>query len=124
MQQANFEMEMAAGLMSEQGKVWRIGDIVGYEPRGAAKRAIDCWYVVYVRGSETAAVRALERRGWTTFLPMAERWVRQKRRTGLRADRRMSKLRKGRAEREKQQMRRIEVPLYPRYVFVAVQAGS
>jgi transcription antitermination factor NusG len=119
------EME-TAGLMSEQGKVWRIGDIVGYEPRGvAALRSVDCWYVVYVRGVESVAVRALERRGWTVFLPMAERWVQQtKRRLGLRADRRMSKLRKGRAEREKLFQRRIEVPLYPRYVFVAAQTAG
>jgi len=118
-------MTMAMARLTMNDKIWRVGDIVGYEPRGvAAQPAVSCWYVVYVRGVESAAVAALERRGWKVFLPMAERWVRQKRRTGLRADRRMSKLRKGRAQRGKQQMRRIEVPLYPRYVFVAAQQAD
>jgi transcriptional antiterminator RfaH len=116
-----FEMEMAADLMSEQVRVWRIGDIVqqGVSGRhGAARPAPgrNGWYIVYVAGGDAGAVHALERRGWTVYRPMMTRFVAVKRRGGLRADRTQSRLKR----RELPTTQRITVPLYPRYVFVAV----
>ncbi|MCX5571469.1 transcription termination/antitermination protein NusG [Kaistia nematophila] len=116
-------MEMAAGLMSEQGKVWRIGDIV--EPARAGRAGAESrrpgregWYIVYVAGGDGRAVHALERRGWSVYRPMMTRYVAVKKRGGLRADRTQS--RKKRREQPAQQ--RITVPLYPRYLFVAADS--
>ncbi len=117
------EMEMAAGLMSEQGKVWRIGDIVETGRAGRSGEAVrapgrEGWYIVYVAGGDGRAVQALERRGWTVYRPMMTRYVTVKKRGGLRADRTQSRKRR----REQPSMQRISVPLYPRYLFVAADS--
>lgn len=76
------------------------------------------WFIVYVGGmGERRVADALERRGWTVYLPMAGKWVPVRRRGGLRADRGMSRKKR----REQPQMKRISVPLYPRYLFVACE---
>lgn len=117
------EMEMAAGLMSEQGKVWRIGDIVKQAHAGRAAVArrepgSDGWYIVYVAGGDGRAVHALERRGWSVYRPMMTRYVAVKKRGGLRADRTQSRKKR----REQPSLQRITVPLYPRYLFVAADS--
>lgn len=117
------EMEMTAGLMSEQGKVWRIGDIVETAPAGRAGAIArtpghEGWYIVYVAGGDGRAVHALERRGWTVYRPMITRYVTVKKRGGLRADRTQSRKKR----REQPTMQRITVPLYPRYLFVAADS--
>ncbi|WP_336801464.1 transcription termination/antitermination protein NusG [Kaistia sp. MMO-174] len=120
MEQVNLEMAMAADLMSEQGKVWRIGDIVEREDAARAGLARPApgrqgWYIVYVAGGDGRAVHALERRGWSVYRPMMTRYVAVKKRGGLRADRTLSRKKR----REQPALQRITVPLYPRYLFVA-----
>lgn len=123
MEKVNLEMEMAADLMSEQGKVWRIGDIVERADTARARHARPAsgqqgWYIVYVAGGDGRAVAALERRGWAVYRPMMTRYVAVKKRGGLRADRTLS--RKKRLEQPA--MQRITVPLYPRYLFAAADS--
>lgn len=112
-------------------KVWQIGDRVeAVDDRrlaGGFKAGAHGWYIVYVAGGDALATLALERRGWTVYRPMVARWVKVKQRGGLRADRTRSRLRKGKAsgkglggKRGAPTQKRISVPLYPRYVFVAV----
>lgn len=115
-------MEMAAvGLMTAQhGKIWQIGEIVDYLP-SASERAVrqpsEGWFIVYTGGcDERRAAASLALRGWVVYLPLVAKWVPVKKRGGLRAERK--KRNKGDVT---EPMRRIEVPLYPRYLFVEVE---
>ncbi|MCX5581336.1 transcription termination/antitermination protein NusG [Kaistia terrae] len=115
------EMEMAAvDLMTAQhGKIWQIGEIVDFLPSASERserRPSEGWFIVYTGGcDERRAAAALSLRGWAVYLPIVAKWVPVKKRGGLRAERK--KRNKGEAS---EPMRRIEVPLYPRYLFVEV----
>ena len=118
-------MTMAMARLTMNDKIWRVGDIVEPAVHGRLLTSFvpgSCgWYIVYVAGGDSRATMALERRGYTVYRPMVQRWVPVKRRGGLRADRTQSKLRKGKAWRKPEPtMQRISVPLYPQYVFVAI----
>lgn len=112
---------LEAATMGEGG--WIKGEIVGHvaaaPPRDAA--GAHGWYIAYVGGLTARAIVALGRRGWDAYAPTALREVpcrgrgaagRQKQRGRLRADR----TRSGR--------RRIAVPIYPGYVFVAARSPA
>lgn len=118
-------MTMAMARLTMNDKIWRIGDVVEPAREGRLSGPFEAgshgWYIVYVAGGDSRAVTAMERRGWVVYRPTVTKWVVVKQRGGLRADRTLSKLRKGKSKRPTMPpQQRITVPLYPRYVFVAV----
>lgn len=112
--------------MGENGRGWRIGDIVEGEAP-ASPEADDLgrfgWYIVYTGGaSEGRAKAAMELRGWKgrVYLPMMGRW-----KPAFRPVRQRGRLRAERKTRpSKVPMVRIDVPLYPGYLFVAARTAA
>lgn len=91
--------------------MWRIGDIVEDAHRQATQVVgPESWFIIYTGGaSETRCQAALALRGWESYIPMRGEWRIIRSRGRLRADR---------TKGTKAKSQRIEVPLFPGYLFV------
>lgn len=116
---------MGTMMVIESGRVWKIGDTVPVEAL-ATQEAWEPgkfgWYIVYTAGASEARVKAaMELRGWTVYLPKRGEWRPLHKpmivRGRLRAERRSKAA-------SKVPMERIEVPLYPGYLFVAARSEA
>jgi transcription antitermination factor NusG len=117
---------MLEAVMAQKGFTaggWTVGDMVGYQPAAEAPETAGAhgWYIAYVGGMTAPAVTALKRRGWDSFVPMA---LVDKPKAKVRGVSGRSKAKRGRlrADRTKGVLRRISVPIYPGYVFVAANS--
>lgn len=114
-------IDMQESAAMAEGRIWKVGEIVGTVDREAPKAEPGRfgWYIVYTGGaSEARCQLQLERRGWSVYVPMIETW-----RPKFRPRVPRGRLR---AERRKRitmpEMEKVETPRYPGYLFVEARS--
>lgn len=93
----------------------KVGDVVPAGERRAApapEPGAFGWYIVYTAHAAPAR-QAIERRGWTVYVPMTWRWRSVKQRGRLRAERK---------SRRQLVSVRAQEPMFPGYLFVAARS--